>query len=179
MIEPIGVALIGAAHTPHAWSYARALSGSPSARVVGVFDDDPDLTRWIRQDFDVPFYDDARALLESPDVQAAVVCSQTAGHKAAVELCASLGRHVLCEKPIATTLDDAVAIVSACEKADVQLHIAFVSRFLPMVERARDTVQTGRLGDLIGLVGGTVDDHRCHRAIRTGSRRSPSRAGAP
>jgi predicted dehydrogenase len=45
-------------------------------------------------------------------------------------------------------------MIASCESAGVQLHLAFVSRFLPMVGRARDAVRDGRLGELIGLVGG-------------------------
>jgi predicted dehydrogenase len=152
--DPVGVAMLGAAHTTHAWSYARALTGSGRARVVGIHDDNPELARWIRRDFDVPFFDDPRVLLESPDVQAAVVCTPTARHRDSVELAASSGCHVLCEKPIATTLEDARAMVAGCAAAGVQLHLAFVSRFLPMVGHAREAVRTGRLGELIGLVGG-------------------------
>jgi predicted dehydrogenase len=152
--EKIGVALLGAAHTTHAWSYARALTQSESAHVVGIHDDEREFSRWIRHDFDVPFYNDARRLLESRHVQAVVVCTPTARHRASVELAASLGKHVLCEKPIATTLEDAEAMLSACEAAGVQLHVAFVSRFLPMVARAREAVRSGRIGDVIGMVGG-------------------------
>jgi predicted dehydrogenase len=152
--EPLGVALLGAAHLTHAWAYARALTESSAARVVGIHDAEPQHARWIRQDFGVPFVDDARELVASPDVDAVVVCSANADHRAHVELAASLGRHVLCEKPVATTVEDARAMVAACEAAGVQLHVAFVSRFLPLVARARDAVRDGRLGDVIGLVGG-------------------------
>jgi predicted dehydrogenase len=151
---PVGVAVLGAAHLTHAWAYARALTDSPHARVVGIHDAEPDRAQWIRQDFGIPFFDDARALVASPEVDAVVVCSANADHRAHVELAASLGRHVLCEKPIATTVEDARAMVRACDTAGVQLHLAFVSRFLPLVARARDAVRDGRLGDLIGLVGG-------------------------
>jgi predicted dehydrogenase len=89
-----------------------------------------------------------------PEVQAVVVCSPTAVHRRHVELAASMGKHVLCEKPIATTTDDARAIIEACERADVVLEVAFVSRFHPMVARARETVRSGRLGEVIGMVGG-------------------------
>jgi predicted dehydrogenase len=151
---PVGVAILGAAHLTHAWAYARALTDSPNARVVGIHDSEPDHAQWIRQDFGVPFVEDARELVASPEVDAVVVCSANADHRAHVELAASLGRHVLCEKPIATTVEDARAMVAACDAAGVQLHVAFVSRFLPLVSRARDAVRDGRLGDLIGLVGG-------------------------
>lgn len=154
MTGSMGVAVLGTAHMTHAWAYVRALSASDRAHVVGVYDAEPELARWIRQDFGVPFIDDARALVSSADVEAVVVCSANADHRAHVELAAAHGRHVLCEKPIATTLEDGRAIVDACAAADVQLHIAFVSRFLPVVQRARQAVRDLRLGDLIGLVGG-------------------------
>jgi predicted dehydrogenase len=149
---PVRVAILGAAHMGHAWAYSRALTESPSAEVVGVFDEEPEHTRWIRQDFGVAEAADAEELVAAAD--AVLVCSANADHRAHVELAAAHGRHVLCEKPIATTLEDAEAMVAACERAGVQLHVAFVSRFLPVVARARDAVRSGRLGDLIGLVGG-------------------------
>jgi predicted dehydrogenase len=151
---PLGVAILGAAHLTHAWAYARALTDSANARLIGIHDADPDHARWIRQDFEVAFFEDARALLGSPDVDAVVVCSANADHRAHVELAASLGRHILCEKPIATSVEDARAMIAACRTADVQLHVAFVSRFLPLIGRARAAVRGGRLGDRIGRVGG-------------------------
>jgi predicted dehydrogenase len=148
------VALLGAAHMPHAWAYARALADSPDARLVGVHDADREHTRWIEQDFGVPFVADPGALLGSEGVDAVLVCSANVDHRAHVELAARAGKHVLCEKPIATTVEDAEAMIAACADAGVQLHVAFVSRFLPLVGRARAAVRDGRLGELIGLVGG-------------------------
>ena len=146
--------MLGAAHMTHAWAYAAALSQSPNARVVGIHDAEPEHARWIRQDFDIPVAEDARALIATPEVDAVVVCSANADHRAHVELAASLSKHVLCEKPIGTTLEDAHAMVAACAGAGVQLHTTFVSRFLPLIGRARAAVGAGRIGDLVGLVGG-------------------------
>jgi predicted dehydrogenase len=150
----IGIAVLGAAHLTHAWAYVRALTEVDDAYVVGIHDAEPEHARWIRQDFGVPFVDDAQALVSSSEVDAVVVCSANADHRAHVELAAANGRHVLCEKPIATTLDDARAMVAACAAAGVQLHVAFVSRFLPVIARARHAVRDGRLGEVVGLVGG-------------------------
>jgi predicted dehydrogenase len=151
---PVGVAILGTAHTAHAWSYARALAASELTTLVGVHDEDPSLAQWIRKDFEAAFYADPDELLGLPDVQAVVVCSPTVVHRRHVELAASMGKHVLCEKPIATTLDDARAIIDACDRAGVVLEVAFVSRFHPMVARAREAVRSGRLGDIVGMVGG-------------------------
>jgi predicted dehydrogenase len=152
--RPIGVAMLGTAHTTHAWSYSRALTSSGRTTLVGVHDEDPSLAQWIRQDFEAAFYADPEELLSLPDVGAVVVCSPTAAHRRHVELAASMGKHVLCEKPIATTVEDAEAIIEACERAGVLLQVAFVSRFHPMVAQARDVVRSGRVGDVIGMVGG-------------------------
>jgi predicted dehydrogenase len=152
--RPVGVAILGAAHMTHAWAYARALTASPNARVVGIHDVEPEHTRWVHQDFGVPLVTEAEALVADPDVEAVVVCSANAEHRGNVELAAAHGRHVLCEKPIATTIEDAHAAVAVCDAAGVQLHVAFVSRFLPLVARAREAVRDGRLGALVGMVGG-------------------------
>lgn len=149
-----GVALVGCAHTAHAWSYARALTASHTAHLVGINDDAPDLARPVSAQFEAPYFADVEALVGSSEVRAVVVCSETVRHRQYVELAAAAGRHVLCEKPIATTLDDAVAMVDACRSAGVQLHMAFVARFSTLVQEVRTTVRSGQLGDLISMVGG-------------------------
>lgn len=146
--------MLGCAHTTHAWAYARALTASADARLVGVYDDDRALAQPIVTDFDAPFHPDAAELVASPDVEAVVVCSPTVLHRGHTELAAAHGCHVLCEKPIATTHADGVAMVDACREADVQLQIAFVTRFHPLVAEVRNAIQTGDIGDLIAMVGG-------------------------
>jgi predicted dehydrogenase len=149
-----GIAILGAAHMPHAWAYARAATRSDSIRLVGVHDRDPAMAQWIRQDFSTPFFPDAEALVSSPDVQGVIVCSETVAHREYVELAAAFGRHVLCEKPLATTLTDATALVETCRRDGVILQTAFPSRFQPMIVRGRQAVASGRLGTIVAMVGG-------------------------
>jgi predicted dehydrogenase len=154
MTSPLGVAVLGCGHPAHAWSYARALRASPNARLVGVYDADPELAAPLVRDFEVPFHPDPTDLLGSADVAAAVVCSATVDHRSLVELAAAQGCAVLCEKPIATTVADADAMIHACSAAGVQLHLAFVTRFLPLVEQVRSTIEAGDLGQLVAMVAG-------------------------
>jgi len=152
--EPLGVAILGCAHRPHAWSYARALAALPTARLVAVYDADAALAHSVADDFGAPWTDDAEALLSSAEVQAAVVCSPTSRHRADVELAAAHGVHVLCEKPVATTVEDADAMLAATDAAGTQLHVAFVSRFLPQVRQVKEALDGGRLGQVVGLRAG-------------------------
>lgn len=150
---PLDVAIVGCAHRPHAWSYARALSTTPDARLVAVFDGDPVLGHSVADDFGAVWTDDLEGLLSSsPD--AVLVCSPTADHRRHVEAAAAAGCHVLSEKPLATTVADGQAIVTACRDAGVQLHTAFVSRFLPHVRTAKEALDSGTLGDVVGLRAG-------------------------
>ncbi|MDX6325748.1 MAG: hypothetical protein QOK15_2102 [Nocardioidaceae bacterium] len=154
MNAPLAVAIVGCAHRPHAWSYARALSGSPTARLVGVYDEDPALGHSVADDFGVPWTGDLPALLSSGAVDAVVVCSPTAEHRAHIEAAAAAGCHVLSEKPLTTTMEDGAAAVEACRRSGVQLHVAFVSRFLPHVRRVKEQVDSGSIGDVVGARAG-------------------------
>jgi predicted dehydrogenase len=154
MTTPLEVAIVGCAHRPHAWSYARALSSSASARLAAVFDEDATLGHSVADDFSAPYTDDLDALLGSGRLDAVVVCSPTSEHRRHVEAAAAAGCHVLSEKPLATTLEDGRAVVEACREAGVQLHTAFVSRFLPHVRTAKAALDSGSLGDVVGLRAG-------------------------
>src|SRR3954471_22606399 len=120
----LGVAIVGCAHRPHAWSYARALSASPSARLTTVFDEDPALGHSVADDFSASWTDDLDGILASGDLDAVVVCSPTVEHRPHIEAAAAAGLHVLSEKPLATRVEDGRAIVDACRIAGVQLHTA-------------------------------------------------------
>lgn len=154
MTGVVDVAIVGCAHRPHAWSYARALASSPSARLVGVFDEDESLGRSVADDFDAPWTDDLESLLGTDGLDAVVVCSPTARHRDHVTAAAARGFQVLCEKPLATTAADGLAAVAACREAGVQLHVAFVSRFLPHVRSIKASLDSGALGDVVGVRAG-------------------------
>src|SRR5699024_8861833 len=76
-----------------------------------------------------------------------------AHHKDLVLEAARRGVHVLCEKPLATTVADAEEIVAACREADVVLMTAFPVHFSPAVESLRSALADGALGEVIGLTG--------------------------
>ncbi len=69
-------------------------------------------------------------------------------HRTYTEAAAAHGKHVLCEKPLASTVSDAEAMVAACDRNGVSLMTAYRLRTEPLVRRVREMVQDG----LIGLV---------------------------
>ena len=83
------------------------------------------------------------ALLDAVD--AVAVCSDTAAHRPLIERAAARGKHVLCEKPIATTRDDARAIAAAIERAGVRFMQSFPKRFDPANHEIRRRLDGGLL----------------------------------
>jgi predicted dehydrogenase len=87
------------------------------------------------------------------DVDAVVVCSETCVTGRLWKRAARAGKHVLCEKPLATTPDDARAMVAACDKAGVQLMTAFPCRFSPAFEQLAEAVRRGDIGNVLAVRG--------------------------
>ncbi|AFZ68021.1 Gfo/Idh/MocA family protein [Deinococcus peraridilitoris] len=82
------------------------------------------------------------------DADVVDVCLPTFLHRQLVEQAARAGCHVVCEKPLALSVEDGEAMVKACEDAGVRLFVAMVVRFFPQYRQAWQTVQRGELGPL-------------------------------
>ncbi|MGO2607887.1 MAG: Gfo/Idh/MocA family protein [Brachybacterium tyrofermentans] len=142
------IALMSCAHT-HAGAYAARLEPRADIDLVVA---DPDGFGDVQGVTVVGSYDEAwNAWPEGPD--AIVVTSANAHHKELVLEAARRGVHVLCEKPLATNVADAEAMVAACAEAGVVLMTAFPVHFAPAVETLRAAVADGALGEVIGLTG--------------------------
>jgi predicted dehydrogenase len=86
------------------------------------------------------------AMLDQVQPDIAVVMTPVSTHRTIVTRLASAGVHILCEKPLATNLDDAVAMVRSCEAYKVHLLYGSSYRYLPAVIRARELIKQGQIG---------------------------------
>ncbi|MGH2634779.1 MAG: Gfo/Idh/MocA family protein [Actinomycetota bacterium] len=91
------------------------------------------------------------ALLEDPDVDAVYIPLPNHLHAEWTLRAAEAGKHVLCEKPLAMTSDEARAMVDGCRRAGVLLMEAFMYRLHPQWVRTRELVASGRLGVLLAI----------------------------
>jgi predicted dehydrogenase len=144
------IGLVSAAHL-HVDAYVANLRAA-GAEVVGLTDDDPGRGQAWCAAHGVSWYPEADALLAA-DLDGVVVCSETADHRRDVERAAAAGVGVLCEKPLATTEDDAAALVAACADAGVPLLTAFPMRYSPPMREVRQLLQDGGLGEVYAAMG--------------------------
>src|SRR5512138_3144180 len=129
----IKIGILSFAHH-HGEAYISNLRQMDDLELIGVADDDPMRGQTIAAQHQTYYFHSYEDLLEAkPDC--VIICTENKRHRPLVEMAASRGIHILCEKPLATTLEDARAIVDVCEKARVILMTAFPMRFsAPLLE---------------------------------------------
>lgn len=146
----VKVGFLSLAHM-HAYSYAQALNSLPNAKLVGVYDPDHKRGKQGAAQMDTSFFSEPEELLQQVD--AVIVCSENSRHREFAELAAKHGCHVLCEKPIATSLEDAEAMIETCRKANVKLQIAFPVRFSAPVVQLKSMLEQGAIGEVLAIRG--------------------------
>jgi myo-inositol 2-dehydrogenase/D-chiro-inositol 1-dehydrogenase/scyllo-inositol 2-dehydrogenase (NAD+) len=122
----------------------------PGARLVAVADPVPEARSHAKGALEIDkAYEDYRDALSDDEVDALVVVSPTAFHRDIVIGAAAAGKHVLCEKPMAMTEDECRDMVSAAESAGTKLQIGFMRRFDAGFRKAKETVMSGAIGDVV------------------------------
>ena len=145
------VGILSFAHL-HADSYLKLLKAHPDVEFIGLADENAARGKHFAQLYGARLFESYDQLLEEkPD--AVVIASENARHRKLVTMAASAGAHVLCEKPLATKLTDARAIVRACKQAGVTLMTAFPMRFNAPIIEAKKVVDSGKLGKIYGSNG--------------------------
>ncbi len=126
--------------------FASALSGQPGVEVVGFAEPSPRAAEGARAATGLPVHPDHRALLDAADPDAVIVATPDFAHREPAVDVAAAGKHLLVEKPLATTLDDAHAIADAVRAGGGRCLVGFENRWNPHVVRALAAVESGALG---------------------------------
>ncbi|MEU6122071.1 Gfo/Idh/MocA family oxidoreductase [Streptomyces sp. NPDC047123] len=151
------VAVLSFAHV-HAASYLRLLARMPGIEALGS-DPDTDLAapgevrgRAVADAAGAAYADTyEEAFAWGPD--AVIVCSENTRHRPLVERAAAYGAPVLCEKPLAATVEDGEAMVAACAAAGVRLAVAHPVRFSPAYAALKAAVDSGEAGPVLAVSG--------------------------
>ncbi len=142
----IGVGIIGAGEI--AGAHIRGYLRVPEhARVTAIADVDPVHAKRYTEPAGSPeVFLDYRQLIASPLVDAVDVCLPHHLHKDAIVAAAAAGKHILCEKPLCMTIEEAEAVTHAVTTAGITLMCAHNQLFLPTVATARQMIRDGKLG---------------------------------
>ena len=143
MSPELTVGLVGAGWV--AGVHAHAYRGLRSVRLVGVVDPVPDKADALAQQHGAEALPDLDALM-GLGIDVVDVCTPPEHHAAATIAALTAGRHVICEKPLTRTLDEARRVVEAAGAAAGLLMVGQVSRYEPDHRTARDLALAGEIG---------------------------------
>jgi predicted dehydrogenase len=147
MLEPKGFGVIGLG----VWgeTHLMAYASDPWARLVAVCDLNEELARRRAAEYGAEFWTtDYHELLAREDVQAVSIVTPDFFHAEIATAAAAAGKHILLEKPMATSVAEAQAIADAAARAGVKLMVDFHNRWNPAMVQAKQAVANGELGEL-------------------------------
>ncbi len=152
----LGVAIVGTGMIAAVHRRAALLAG---AELRGVAASSPQRAREVAQAWGVPRgYHAIEDLLADPQVQVVHVCTPNHLHRPIAQAALEAGKHVVCEKPLATTLEDAQALAALAASTGLVATVPFVYRYHPVVREARARIAQGELGPLHLIHGSYLQD---------------------
>jgi predicted dehydrogenase len=137
----VGAGIMGKLH-------ARIFQADPRCELVAVSDNDIARAQAFGAEFKIPaVFGSHQEMLAGADLDIVTVCTPDHAHRDPVVDCANAGVHVVVEKPLATSLADCEAIISAAERNHVKVMAQFSHRWIPAYRQTKDLAMKGELGE--------------------------------
>jgi predicted dehydrogenase len=153
---PVVAAFVGGGFMARVHSRASRAAG---ARLFAISSSSPlsaqSAARELRIDGS---FDSLEDLLSDESIDVVHVCTPNSTHADIVRSVLAAGKNVICEKPLAVSVADAVALVDQAENAAVVTAVPFIYRFYPMVREARERIRNGDLGRILTIQGSYTQD---------------------
>ena len=134
-----GAGFIGAVH-------ARAYKHIPGAELVGVADPVDEKVEAITNEVGCQRYQSYEEMLEKANLDIISVCLPPALHLSATQAAATAGVHILMEKPITRTVEEADRMLAVCREAGVYMMTGFTHHFYPEMREAKRIIDSGAIG---------------------------------
>jgi len=133
-------------------NHLRIYSEIPSVQIVAICDVNSELIQASALKYEVNAYSDFRKMLASESIESVSVCVPTFAHYEVARECIDRGVSVLLEKPIAESVERAIALLELSRKKGVKLLVGHIERFNPMVKRVKEIISRGQLGKVIAII---------------------------
>jgi len=149
--QPIRLGIIGAGAIAQRGHIPEFLS-IPGVHIEAIADRNGEKAKTVAKKANIPrVFEDYQEMLALEELDAVSICTPNYLHAPMTIAACEAGKHVLCEKPMATTLTDAQAMIDAAAKNRVILMIEQAKRFTPQVEVAKSLLRMGVIGDILAV----------------------------
>ncbi len=147
-MEKVRIGIVGAGNIATN-SHMPAYAACDAAEIAAVADINLERAQAFAKRFGIPHaYSSVEEMLANESIDAVDICTWNCGHTPVAIAAANAGKHVFCEKPLADSLENALAVKAAVEKAGVRFLLGVPSRFNPANALARELLDKGELGEI-------------------------------
>jgi scyllo-inositol 2-dehydrogenase (NAD+) len=141
----VGVLGVGDMGKRHAENVLRLV---PEARLLAVADPSADRLQSVAAELEIErMFASLDDLLEQKEIDCVVIAAPDKFHASSIRAAAAAGKHILCEKPLATNLTDAHQALDAVARAGVHLQLGFMRRYDPGYRAANERIEAGEIGE--------------------------------
>ena len=128
--------------------HSAAIADIKNGKLVAVSSRKSENSQRLVERYNIQAYSDYNEMLSREDIDFVCICTPSGAHMEPAVAAAEAGKHVIIEKPLEITLERCDSIIESCEKANVRLCAIFNSRFSDASQLVKETVSSGRLGQL-------------------------------
>lgn len=139
-------AIVGCGHI--AKKHAEAIKNAPGAKLVAVCDTVPSNMTFYIEEYGAKGYQSYDELLLDHNIDVVNICTPSGTHAPLTIKAANAKKHVIVEKPIALTVEDASSMIEACEENSVKLSVLHPNRFRPAMIKLKKAMDKGKFGKL-------------------------------
>jgi UDP-N-acetylglucosamine 3-dehydrogenase len=160
LLNTVGIGIIGAGFAGEI--HLRALKNISNVQVLGISDIDNTKAKYFQEKYDIKFYSNKEDLIRNPEIQGVVVATSDQHHVEPAMMAAKFGKHVLVEKPLATSYRESLQLCETFEKEGLLLAVGHCLRFHPDYREAWSMVRENKIGNIFSINSSrcrTVDVH--------------------
>ncbi|MFG1505550.1 Gfo/Idh/MocA family protein [Halobacteriovorax sp. ZH5_bin.2] len=147
----LGFALVGCGRIARKHAGNLGEGKIPGAKLVAVCDIKEDRAKFYGEKYDVPWYTDMHKMMETENENIDVldILTPSGDHANNTVELAPYGKHIIVEKPMALTLQDADRMIAACDKAGIKLFVVKQNRLNTPVKKLREALEADRFGKMV------------------------------
>jgi inositol 2-dehydrogenase len=140
----IGVLGVGEMGKRHAENFRRLV---PEARLIAIADVSAQRAKQVAEELEIEnAYSSLEEMVQRKDIDAVVIATPDKFHAQSIRTAAAAGKDILCEKPLATNLEDAHAALQEVSRAGVRLQVGFMRHYDPAYAAAMKRIEAGEIG---------------------------------
>lgn len=146
--KPIGIGILSFAHG-HANVYCQVMkdpASFPDVKLISAWDENLARGEASAKRYDLPLLATPTEVIHDPRVDAVIITCETNRHAEMIEQAAAAGKHILCQKPLATTLEDCDRIIRAVRKHNVKFSMAYQMRHDPVNQKIKELLDSQAVG---------------------------------